>query len=420
MKGAGIEVVLDARIPSGEWGGVEGVVVGLARGLSGLTDSPDRYRFLTYRGHDAWLEPYLAGPTSALPIERPAATAQAWRRGLARRLPGVARTWRNRPAIFAAPGLPPPTDGTVERAGADVVHFTFQAGFRTAIPSIYHPHDLQHLHLPQFFPPVERRRRELLYRTMCDQAAMVAVASRWTKGDVEKQYGLPPEKVVVVPLAPPIDAYPEIGLEEARTVVGELGLPTRYILYPALTWPHKNHAGLLDALGALRLEGIRVAFVSTGMQTDHLPSLVQRAEALRVSDQVHWLGFLPPRGLRAVYRCATAVVIPTLFEAASSPLWEAFLAGVPAACSAVTSLPEQAGDAAILFDPLRTDEIADAIRRLWLDGELRSTLVARGRERVAAFSWDRTARLFRAHYRRLAGRPLDEADALMIGASTSI
>jgi len=104
-------------------------------------------------------------------------------------------------------------------------------------------------------------------------------------------------------------------------------------------------------------------------------------------------------------------VIPTLFEAASFPLWEAFQAGVPAACSNVTSLPEQAGDAALVFDPRDERAIAAAIEQLWTDHELRLVLAIRGRQRVAAFTWERTARTFRALYRQCAGRRLTEDDA---------
>src|SRR4029077_12189294 len=93
---------------------------------------------------------------------------------------------------------------------------------------------------------------------------------------------------------------------------------------------------------------------------------------------------------------AGAVVIPSLFEAASAPLWEAFLAGVPAACSNVTSLPDQAGDAALVFDPDDIDAIGEAIRRLWFDEQLRERLITAGHRRVQEFSWGRAARLFRA------------------------
>ena len=120
--------------------------------------------------------------------------------------------------------------------------------------------------------------------------------------------------------------------------------------------------------------------------------------------------------LKCLYRLARATVIPTKFEAASGPLWDSFIAGTPAACSTVTSLPEQAGDAALLFDPERPYEIAGAIAALWTDTELRTELRRRGAVNVQRFSWNRTARIFRAHYRRIASRPLAEADLELLRA----
>ena len=80
------------------------------------------------------------------------------------------------------------------------------------------------------------------------------------------------------------------------------------------------------------------------------------------------------------------------------------------ACSNVTVLPELVGDAALLFNPHSATEIADAIRRLWIDPALRETLTARGKLKAKSYSWDRTARVFRAHYRRIAGRALTDDD----------
>ncbi len=111
-------------------------------------------------------------------------------------------------------------------------------------------------------------------------------------------------------------------------------------------------------------------------------------------------------------------MIPSKFEAASGPLMEAFSAGVAAGCSNVTSLPEQAGDAALVFDPDSVDEIADAVMRLWTDEALRRELVRRGKARVSSLSWRTTALTFRAHYRRVAGIPLSEEETRLIGGNS--
>lgn len=259
--------------------------------------------------------------------------------------------------------------------------------------------------------------RERNYRAFCAQAAMVAVVSSWTRDDVLAQYGLAADKVRVVPLAPATQAYAPPAPDATDALIAERRLPERFVFYPAQTWPHKNHEALFEALAALRVEaGLVVPLVCSGHRNRYHDRLQARAAALGIADQIHFPGFVTAAELQCLYARCEAVVIPSLFEAASFPLWEAFLAGAPAACSNVTSLPAQAGDAALVFDPRDVRAIATAVARLWTDPRLRADLVQRGRANVARFSWGHTARMFRAHYRRIAGRRLDAADADLLSA----
>lgn len=415
-----LRVAIDARLPDGEGGGVASVTIGLTHGLSRLTDGNEQYLFLVLEGHDAWLRPHLSGPCRTLEQRSESETARRLKDRIARSAPFARTVWRQLPArVTGVPELPHST-GLVEAAGADIVHFVTQ-GFLTSLPSIYHPHDLQHVHLPQFFSPKVRAIRERHHRAFADQAAMVAVASTWTKRDVARHLGIADSKIVVVPWAPPLAAFPEPTPDEAIAIAGRLRLPARYLMYPARTWPHKNHAVLIDAVSLLRRRhGIEASLVFTGYRTPEAKGLDARASRLRVYDLVTWTGFLDPRELRAVYALSDGVIIPSLFEAASAPLWEAWLAGKPVACSNVTSLPEQAGDAAIVFDPSSVEAVADAIAMLWTSEELRITLARRGAQRVAAFTWDRTARTFRAHYRRIAGAAASDEDADLMAAEPGI
>ena len=189
-----------------------------------------------------------------------------------------------------------------------------------------------------------------------------------------------------------------------------------FAFYPAVTWPHKNHLRLLEALAALRDRGVLVPLVCTGYrEATHWPQIEARVRELNLDNQVQFLGIVPAQQLRAIYRLARFVVIPTLFEAASAPVFEAWNEGVPVACSTVTSLPQQVGDAALLFDPTSVEGIAAALVRMVTDESLRSTLVASGRRRLQDFSWERTARAYRALYRRAAGRRLTDEERVLLG-----
>ena len=413
-----LKVCIDARLRDGEYGGVQQVVLGMAHGLGGLTDGDERYLFLALEGDDAWLRPHL-GPNSEILNAGPAAARPAgWRAELR-----GSKAWEPvrkalTPLLDLRP-VPPVahSDGRVEASGAEVMHFTIQSAFVTRLPSIYHPHDLQHVHLPQFFSGRDRRVRDAHYREFCARAEMVAVTSSWVKQDLIRHFGLDAGKVRVIEWAPPNLAYPETKQEEMDRIRDRFGLPRSFIFYPAQTWPHKNHLGLLNAIARLRHEHeLIVPLVCSGSQNDFFPRIWSEVERLGLVGQVHFVSFVQPDELQALYQMAVAVVIPTRFEAASYPVWEAFIAGVPVAAASVTSLPAQVGDAGLLFDPDSPEDMAYAIRRLWLDHELSAELVQRGSERVRQFTWERTARIFRAHYRRLAGRPLTEDDRVLVDA----
>jgi hypothetical protein len=107
------------------------------------------------------------------------------------------------------------------------------------------------------------------------------------------------------------------------------------------------------------------------------------------------------------------MVFPSLVEGWGLPICEAFAAGAPVACSSLDTLMEQAGDAAIFFDPTKTEDVLSAVQRLWDDDGLRNSLRIRGKRRAQLFTWSRTARIFLAHYRRLTGRFLKEDDRLL-------
>jgi glycosyltransferase involved in cell wall biosynthesis len=410
-----LRVCLDARLVSGTHGGVEQFIIGLAWGLTRLNDGDEEYFFLAYEDSVDWLQPFVGGACQLL-LDGTVPQTPTWKR-LAKRLAPFARSPWHQLTFLPDIGTPtiPTSSGTIERAGIDLMHFTKQSGFLTKVPSIYHPHDLQYLHLAQYFTPRVRATLDARYRALCEQATMVAVASCWVKRDIVPHFGLPEDKVRVIPLAAPLQAYEVPSDQELTSTAAALRLPEAFVFYPAQTWPHKNHVGLLRALELLRdRHGLRVPLVCTGKTTTHLRDIQSFAARIGLADQVTFLGFVSTSTLQCLYRLCRAVVIPTMFEAASFPMMEAFSVGAAVACSNVTSLPEQAGDAALVFDPTDPMQIADAIRRLWTDPSLRKTLSERGRRRAGATRWSDTAKLFRAHYRWICGATLREEDSRLL------
>jgi glycosyltransferase involved in cell wall biosynthesis len=413
-----LRVCIDARRETaGIAGGVEQIVIGLAHGLSRLSDGDEEYLFLTAPPESDWVDQYLGGRCRALKATAPVGPSRL-RRWMAAVTP-IRRAW-DAVSMLAGPRTIsiPRSDGTLEAAGVDVVHFPRQGAFLTEVPSVYQPHDLQHLHLPQHFDRRGLLAREVLYRAFCGQASTVVMMTRWGRDDIVEKYSLPRSKVCVVPGASVLSAYPAPSVEDLQNVRARYALPEEFALFPAQTFPHKNHLTLLEALALARDEyGLRIPLVASGYQNPFYETIRQRSEQLGLVDQLRFVGYVNTCEIRALYRLARCVVFPSTFEGWGLPVTEAFQEGVPVACADATSLPEVVGNAALLFPPHEPRRLAEALVRLWTDQDLRATLIARGHARGAQLTWTRTARIFRAHYRRIAGRELSNEDVELIAAS---
>ena len=413
-----IRIGIDARIIDGQQGGVQQFIIGLAQGLSQLTDGDETYIFLAYQNQSDWIKPYIGGKCQLHLIpNRP--QPPIWKRYLKRfgMLRGVWHRLRARNPVVPIPH----SDGIIENLGIHLIHFTTQNGFLTDIPSIYHPWDLQHIHLPQFFTPLEARYRDVRYRTFCQRAKRIAVASTWIKNDLIQQYGIAEDKIVIVPMASVLVAYPQPTEDDLVHIQAQYGLPDMFAYYPAQTWAHKNHLGLLKALVILRdVYRITIPLVLTGTINTYGRTIRQFIKQNRLDNQVMMLGYVSPLTVQALYRLSTMLVFPSRFEGWGLPITEAMSAGVPVICSNATHLPDIVGDAGLIINPDDTEGLANAIRDLWLNPDLRDMLIQKGYARAAVFNWDTTARLFRAHYRQALGVNLSTVDEQLLTQSSLI
>ncbi len=409
-------------------GGIEQYVQGLARGL-GQLDGVDRFDFVGTAPQGRALADHLAGAASwvglspTTPPQPTKAPLQAVRTQLhdvkwfvARRIASTPLGPPTRRVVFwvrarRRPGEPdgptiPVSPQKVEGGGYDVVHFAAQAGERTALPNLYQPWDLQHLHFPEYFSAADLRWREQIWGPCCKQATFVLVASRFVRDDVVNAYGIDPSRVAVVAPGAPLLVVPATQVVDVP-----------YALYPAQQWAHKNHVRLIDAVASLQARGTQVRVVCTGQPNARDRTVRDHARARGVEHLIEFRGYVTEDELARLYAGARCLVFPSLFEGFGFPVLEAFNAGVPVACSDTTSLPELVGDAAVLFDPKEVDSIAGGLEKVWLDEELRAALVKRGYERAAAYSWDRLAHSCRALYRAAGGQDLDATDAALLTAA---
>lgn len=411
-----LKIIIDAQMPGdGTAGGVQHFTASLVSALGRLSDGPEEYIIVGPRHGSDWLLPLL-GPNQRL-VTGPASLSggvQCCRRLLGYLGLSLDRLYRelqrgvNRPLF--SPRVPQ-SSGFYESLGGNIIHFPHQRFVATELPAIYNPHDLQHLHYPEFFTRHELAQLDVTYRVACETSASVAAASMAVKEDVSTNLHINPDKIQVILLGPPTELYQSIDQEDLLRTGSKFRLPDSFVLYPAQTWPHKNHLRLLEAVALLKSKhGLVIRLICTGNKNFYWPTIEAAIRTLELSDQVSFPGFVTTNELQALYRLARFVVFPSLFEAGGFPVIEALRAGAPLACSDIAPLREYAGQAAFFMEAHSVESIAHAIRSLTADDQLRSNLREKGYEWASRFSWSATARTYRALYRKIAGSELNEDD----------
>lgn len=422
-----LRIGINAQIPAQSGtGGIETVLRVLTS--LGRLDGDEEYIFIGHWSGAEWLKPLLSERqtiVTAPPAERQYEPnrIETLKRLINRLRPLARRVKRVVPPPLQSPSPPRSpskvnagfslSDGFYENLNCDVIHFPYQDYVHCpGVPTVYNPHDLQHLHYPEFFASEEIQRREAIYPAACRAAAATVCASRFVKLDVMQKYEVEADRIQVIPWSPPEIVLSEFSEKDADALFEKYDCPERpFVLYPAMTWEHKNHIRLVEAVALLReRERLKINVICTGHQNSFYPAIERRLRELNLESQVKFTGIVEYEELSIFYRLAQFVIIPTLFEAASAPMFEAWQHGVPVACSSVTSLPEQASGAALLFNPFSVEEIADAVKKMTLDAELRAELRRRGFARLQNFDSERTAKAYRAVYRKVAGASLSEED----------
>ena len=259
-------------------------------------------------------------------------------------------------------------------------------------------HDLIYAHFPEAHSGIRERGIRLLVPAAARRSARVIADSHSTREDLISLLGIPPERIDVVPLGlGSVQRGQPLPERETRE---RFDLGSRAVLLSlSAKRPHKNLAALIDALALIAPER-RPLLVLPGYPTWHERELRDRADSAGVSADVRFLGWVSAAELEGLWAIARGFVFPSLYEGFGLPVLEAMARGVPVACSNASSLPEVAGDAALLFEPSDERAIAQALERLLGDPAEPERLRARGLQRAREFTWERTARLTLASYER--------------------
>jgi glycosyltransferase involved in cell wall biosynthesis len=289
------------------------------------------------------------------------------------------------------------------RADVDLVHsFASTAPLRGRFARVVTIHDLIYARFPDAHAGIRDRGMRVLVPAAARRSDRVIADSQSTREDLVELLGLDPARIDVVALG--LGAAQRAQPSSERETRERFALGERRVLLSlSAKRPHKNLSALIDALAELAPER-RPVLVLPGYPTAHEAELREHASARGVHDDVRFPGWVTAEQVEGLWRLASAFVFPSLYEGFGLPVLEAMARGVPVACSNASSLPEVAGEAALLFDPRNPKQIAEALERLLSDDELRERLSALGRERAARFTWERAATETLASYAAALGR----------------
>jgi glycosyltransferase involved in cell wall biosynthesis len=292
------------------------------------------------------------------------------------------------------------------RSGVDVLHApSYTAPFWSPVPVVVTIHDVSYARHPEWYPYRRDWARRAFYRGSALAAAHIVTVSAFSAEEIVAAYGVPAGRVSVTPL----------GVSHGMFAPGDDGsipaLPvevtTPYVLHVGDLHERRNLGVVVEALAGVRRRfgsAEAMSLVLAGVDRGVGDALCGLAADNGAADAVIRLGAVDELLLRALYRSATALVYPSLYEGFGLPLLEAMASGTPVIASRAASIPEVVGDAGILLDPSDAAAWAEAIVRVANTPSVRDELRAAGLARVAAFTWERTARTTIEVYRQVVRR----------------
>jgi glycosyltransferase involved in cell wall biosynthesis len=301
----------------------------------------------------------------------------------------------------------------VRRLGCDVVHIPhlFWIPRGLGCPYVLTVHDLlEHMYGSRDASSLRRNLHSYLTRRVLRKAARVIAVSQFTKNEIEKLLAIPDKRIEVVYNAIDERFLHGHATESDRELIAQRYLVNYpFILYAGAIRPHKNVVRIIEAFSALKSELQKeqllpdLKLIIIGDDLSSHPRLRRTVVRSGVQNDVRFLGFVPIDVLRIFYDTAKIFVFPSLYEGFGLPPLEAMAHGTPVVTSNTSSLPEVAGNAALLVNPENVFEIRRGLHRVLLDPVERERMKIRGYEQAKRFSWTSSVSRILEIYREVAG-----------------
>ena len=290
-----------------------------------------------------------------------------------------------------------------------VIPFPSLFGFNDEIPYIASIPDLMHKYYPDFpeYSLKERLTRDIVYKYSARYSVLSVVDSQQGFEDLHEFFDIPKEKIRVIPYIPPgyVYKYKDMDLETAAKILAKYSLAEKFLFYPAQFWHHKNHIRLIKALRLIwQTREVEIALILVGSPKGNYKKVINSIKELNMRNQITYLGYVSDEEIVALYKKAVALAFPSLFGPTNIPPLEAMVLGAPVLCSNLFSMPEQVGDAGLLFDPFSIEDMAEKIYKVWTDEKLRQELIKKGYQRVKNLTLENYARRWEKIIEEALGR----------------
>jgi glycosyltransferase involved in cell wall biosynthesis len=294
----------------------------------------------------------------------------------------------------------------LRRIGADLVHGpVFVGPLLAPCPVVVTIHDLSFIRFPNLFHPANRLYLTVLTRLSARRARRLIAVSAHAAAEAVQLLGVPAERIEVIyhGVDPDFRPLPDREIAAFRQ---RRGVPERFVLFVGTLEPRKNLVRLVEAFADLVRRGScgnrddQVALVFVGGKGWFYDKVFARVEALGLDKAVTFAGYVMNEELPLWYNAAAVLAYPSVYEGFGLPVLEAQACGTPVLTSNVSSLPEAAGDAALMVDPYDVEALAAGLDRLLTDESLRDGLRERGLAHASKFTWPRAAQETARVYRR--------------------
>jgi len=293
-----------------------------------------------------------------------------------------------------------------------IIPFQLLLGFENKIPYMVSIPDVMYKFYPQFpeYSFKDRVISNVVFGNAIKYSALAIVDSNCGAEHLQKFFKTPKEKIMSIPYLPAgyVFAFKDMAKETANELLKKYNLPKNFVFYPAQFWAHKNHLNLIKAIKIAEDKyNQKIPLVLVGndkANSKNYNKIMNLAKDLNLQDRIFHLGYVKDEEIVALYKKTMVLVFASVGGPTNIPIVESMFLGTPVICPNLFAMPEQVGDAGVLFDPFNPEDMAEKIVKVWTDESLRKQMVDKGYEKIKDFNFESYAKMWIMAVKKALGK----------------